>query len=94
MKSLKDYFRCLVEAGNKASSSRFFMIVTLIISCVLYIIVGVILIVDVLEDGEVTTSLDGLSSFVTAVSINLGVGGLTKVGSSIFERKEKDGECE
>ena len=94
MKSIKDYFKCMFEAGNKVSSARFFMIVTLAISCVLYCIIGFILIVDVCNNKSITTDLNGLSSFITAVSVNLGIGGLTKIGSAYMEKRNQATEEE
>lgn len=82
MKSIKEYIKQLLEAGNKASSTRFFMLATLAISCILYLVVGFVLVFDVIYDGEITTSIDSLSGFVTAVSVNLGIAGLVKVFDS------------
>lgn len=88
MRDIKDYFKCMIEAGNKVSSTRFFLIVTLLISCLLYCIVGFILMYDVLADGMVSTDLDGLSTFIGAVSINLGIAGFTKIFSGNKTKKE------
>lgn len=87
-----DYFQHMMEAGNKVSSTRFFLIATLAISCILYVIVGFILLWDVLQDGEVGTDLDGLSHFVKSVSINLGIAGFTKIFSGNRIEKEREEE--
>lgn len=92
MKDIRDYFQQMMEAGNKVSSTRFFLIATLAISCILYVIVGFILLYDVLADGEVGTDLDGLSHFIASVSINLGIAGFTKIFSGNKTDKKREEE--
>lgn len=90
---IREYFSKMVEAGNRISSARFFMLVCLCIAVIMYSVIALVFAYDGLVDGRVDTDLEGLSSLMNAVGINLGVGGATKVLSrDKVERRESDGD--
>ena len=78
----------LIRNNTGISSKNFFLVTVTIIGCILLIIPGVVLLVEVINNKTITTDLSGLAAYVGSVASLFATAGLTKAWSEKFEQKK------
>lgn len=81
------FFGKLVRNNTGISAKNFFLITVTIIGCILLIIPGVVLLIEVISNKTITTDLTGLSAYVGSVASLFATAGITKAWSEKFENK-------
>lgn len=81
------FFGKLIRNNTGVSSKNFFLITVTIIGCILLIIPGVVLLIEVINNKTITTDLSGLAAYIGSVASLFATAGLTKAWSEKFEQK-------
>lgn len=79
------FFNKLVKNNTGVSSKNFLLVSVTIIGCLLLIVPGVILMIEVISNKTITTDLTGLAAYVGAVASLFATAGLTKAWSEKYE---------
>lgn len=92
-----NYLKQLVKNNTGVSSKNFLLVVATLIGLVLLLVPAIVLIVEVIYNHTIVTSLTGMASYIGAVAAMFGTVGITKVWSEKYEHKgdKEDSEgCE
>lgn len=91
----------LIRSNSGISSKNFFLVAVTIIGCILLIVPGVTLIIEVVFTHTIATDLTGMAAYIGAVASLFATAGITKAWSEKFERRSnsnqntlKSGEAE
>ena len=79
------FFNKLVKNNTGVSAKNFLLVSVTIIGCLLLIVPGVILMIEVISNKTITTDLTGLAAYVGAVASLFATAGLTKAWSEKYE---------
>ena len=79
------FFNKLVKNNTGVSAKNFLLVSVTIIGCLLLIVPGVILMIEVINNKTITTDLTGLAAYVGAVASLFATAGLTKAWSAKYE---------
>ena len=85
---IPEFFGKLIRNNTGISSKNFFLVSVTIIGCVLLIIPGVVLMIEVINNKTITTDLSGLAAYIGSVASLFATAGLTKAWSEKFEKKD------
>ena len=85
-----EYLKKLIESNTGVSSKSFFLVAVTLIGCLLLLIVGVVLVVEVVRNGTIQTNLNGLAAFVGSVAGLFATAGVTKAWSERKDDKDKN----
>ena len=85
---MMNYFKQLVNNNTGVSSKNFLLVVATLIGLVLLLVPAVVLIVEVVYNHTIVTSLTGMASYIGAVAAMFGTVGITKVWSEKYEHRD------
>ena len=85
---IPEFFGKLIRNNTGISSKNFFLVSVTIIGCILLIIPGVVLMIEVINNKTITTDLSGLAAYIGSVASLFATAGLTKAWSEKFEKKD------
>lgn len=82
-----NYFKKLVRNNTGVSSKNFFLVLVTLIGCLLLLVPGFTLIVEVLFTHTISTSLEGFAAYIAAVASLFATAGITKAWSEKYEKR-------
>jgi len=80
----------LIKSNSGISSKNFFLVTVTIIGCLLLIVPGVTMIIEVVFTHTIATDLSGMAAYIGAVASLFATAGITKAWSEKFERRDYD----
>ena len=86
---IPEFFGKLIRNNTGISSKNFFLVSVTIIGCILLIIPGVVLMIEVINNKTITTDLSGLAAYIGSVASLFATAGITKAWSEKFEKKDE-----
>lgn len=82
-----NYFEKLIKNNTGVSSKNFFLVTVTIIGCVLLLVPAITLLIEVIFNHTIATSLEGLAAYIASVGTLFGTAGITKAWSEKYETK-------
>lgn len=80
----------LIKSNSGISSKNFFLVTVTIIGCLLLLVPGVTMIIEVVFTHTITTNLSGMAAYIGAVASLFATAGITKAWSEKFEQRDYD----
>lgn len=77
----------LIRSNSGISSKNFFLVAVTLIGCLLLIVPGVTLIIEVIFTHTIATDLTGMAAYIGAVATLFATAGITKAWSEKFEQR-------
>ena len=84
----------LIRSNSGISSKNFFLVVVTLIGCLLLLVPGITLLIEVIFTHTIATDLTGMAAYIGAVATLFATAGITKAWSEKFERHNKQKETE
>ena len=78
----------LIKSNTGISSKNFFLVAVTIIGCLLLLVPGFTLIVEVIFTHTIATDLSGMAAYIGAVASLFATAGITKAWSEKFEHHQ------
>lgn len=82
-----NFFSKLVKNNTGVSSKNFLLVSVTIIGCLLLIVAGVILMIEVINNKTIATDLTGLAAYIGSIASLFATAGITKAWSERGEKK-------
>lgn len=82
-----NFFSKLVKNNTGVSSKNFLLVSVTIIGCLLLLVAGAILMIEVISNKTIATDLTGLAAYIGAVASLFATAGITKAWSEKSESK-------
>lgn len=79
----------LIRSNSGISSKNFFLVAVTLIGCILLLVPGVTLIIEVIFTHTIATDLTGMAAYIGAVATLFASAGITKAWSEKFERRNE-----
>ena len=92
MKTLINHITQLITNGSGVSIKSAFLFWVLVTGILILLILGAVMLIDVIVDGKVESSMADIASVITAVAGLFVAAGLPKLVGEIFEGKNKKNE--
>jgi hypothetical protein len=86
----ESFLEKLIKSNSGISSKNFFLVTVTIIGCLLLIVPGVTMIIEVVFTHTIATDLSGMAAYIGAVASLFATAGITKAWSEKFERRDYD----
>ena len=80
----------LIKSNTGISSKNFFLVAVTIIGCLLLLVPGFTLIVEVIFTHTIATDLSGMAAYIGAVASLFATAGITKAWSEKFEHHQSN----
>lgn len=80
----------LIKSNSGISSKNFFLVVVTLIGCLLLLVPGITLLIEVIFTHTIATDLTGMAAYIGAVATLFASAGITKAWSEKFERRDYD----
>ena len=82
-----NFFGKLVKNNTGVSSKNFLLVSVTVIGCILLLISGAILLIEVINNKTIATDLTGLAAYVGSIASLFATAGITKAWSEKGEKK-------
>lgn len=83
-----NFFKKLINNNTGVSSKNFFLVTVTIIGCLLLLVPAVTLIVEIIFNHTITTSLEGFAAYIASIGTLFATVGVTKAWAEKYEQKQ------